>query len=225
MRGTPRQREAYTLLSDLLPAKLITGSTYILTSVIQNDGQGILNSQDYTISPSGLIPTLEPGEKGTLTIRLETPDATQFSVSVTLTHNNEDILLQQRTIELVPPPSLAIRGQLGWRTTSDAANVSVLVYDKDTLLQKFTGLTMQNGAILVEGLTDIIPGSPYRVVILVPGYLPRQVIGALQATKTTIYPKRFLPLDFDNDGAFTFADIKALLPLSPAVAFTRFFGP
>lgn len=222
--GKPRQRDAYSVLSDLLPGKLVAGSTYTLSALLQNDGQGILN-EDYTLNYDGILPALEPGERGTLTIQLQTPEVPQFPVSVRLTHNGREIVIQERTIELLPPPSLVIRGTLGWRKTSEAANVSVLVYDKDTLLQKFTGLSMQGGAIRVEKLADIIPGSPYRVVILIPGYLPRQVIGALQAKETMMYPKRFLPFDFSGDGAFTVADVEPMLRTSPVTAFLRFFGP
>ncbi len=84
---------------------------------------------------------------------------------------------------------------------------------------------MENGVVAAPGLRDVVPGAPYRVVILVPGYLPRQVIGAIGAATTTIYPKRFFPLDFNGDGTFSLVDLKTLLPLSPISALARFFGP
>jgi hypothetical protein len=140
-------------------------------------------------------------------------------------HYGIEIPLQSRTVSLVPPPSVTIRATLGWRASGDAADVTVLIYDKDTLLQKFTGLPMKNGVVTADHVENIIPGLPYRVVTLVRGYLPRQVIGALGAEDTVLYPSRFLPLDFDNDGAFTIADIRALLQLAPRTALLRFFGP
>jgi len=109
--------------------------------------------------------------------------------------------------------------------TSDEADVTVLLYDKNMLLQKFSGLSMKNGVVLAKGLTNIIPGNPYRVVTLVHGYLPRQTITALGAKVTTLYPNRFLPLDFNNDGAFTIADVLSLIQVSPITALLRFFGP
>jgi hypothetical protein len=135
------------------------------------------------------------------------------------------MLLQHRVITLVPPPSVEIHARLGWRKTGDASDVTVLLYDKDTLLQKFTGLSMKDGVVTASGLTNIIPGNPYRVVTLVHGYLPRQTITALGAKVTTLYLNRFLPLDFNNDGAFTLADILALIRVSPINALLRFFGP
>jgi hypothetical protein len=234
-KGTPRQHESYTLVTDLLPATLVSGSTYTLTAAVKNEGQGILDPKDgYTVFVMGddisgvadPIPVVEPGNSGTITIRLKTPDRTGTrTVEVAIRHNEENILLQHRVITLVPPPSVEIHANLGWRKTSDASDVTVLLYDNKTLLQKFTGLTMKNGVVTAAGLTNIIPGNPYRVVTLVRGYLPRQTIAVLDTEVTTLYPKRFLPLDFNNDGTFTFADVLSLIRTSPWIAILRFFGP
>ncbi|MCX6792033.1 MAG: hypothetical protein NT149_03275 [Candidatus Gottesmanbacteria bacterium] len=226
IKGVPRQHESYTLTTDLLPGTLVSGSIYTLTAEVKNDGQGILDPKDaYTVFVMGddisgvadPVPLVEPGSSGTITIRLKTPDRTgPRTVEVVVRHNQENIL---------PPPSVEIHANLGWRKTSEATDVTVLLYDKNTLLQKFTGLTMKNGAVTAWGLTNIIPGNLYRVVTLVHGYLPRQTITALGSKITTLYPKRFLPLDFNNDGTFTFADILALIRVPPWTALLRFFGP
>jgi hypothetical protein len=236
-KGTPKQRESYTLLADLLPKTLVAGSTYTLTAAVKNDGQGILDPRDgyeLTMTTGGSdmsvfvdpLPVVEPNAAGDITIHLKTANRIgTFTVNVTLRHNGQDMMLQHRDITLVPPPSVEIHASLGWRKTGDAADVTVLLYDKNTLLQKFTGLTMKNGVVRATGLTNIIPGNPYRVVTLVHGYLPRQTITALGSKITTVYPSRFLPLDFNNDGAFTLADFMALVRVSPVTAIFRFFGP
>jgi hypothetical protein len=236
-KGTPRQRQSYTLLTDLLPKTLVSGSTYTLTGTVKNDGQGILDPKDgyeLIVSDGGSdmsvfadpLPVVEPGGSGNITVHLKTTGRTgTFTITVSLKHNEENLLLQHRDITLVPPPSVEIHASLGWRTTSDAPDVTVLLYDNNTLLQKFTGLPMKTGVVTAAGLTNIIPGNPYRVVTLVHGYLPRQTITALGPEKTTLYPKRFLPLDFNNDGAFTLADVMALVRMSPWIAILRFFGP
>lgn len=237
VRGEPKQHESYTLKSDLIPPKLIAGSSYTLSAMIENTGQGILAGDDrYAITLTSddrhpdvfvdPLPYLEPQEQGRVTVHIQTPLQTgTMTLALSLTHNDTVIPLQTRTIELVPPPSVTIRAHLGWRARSDATGVSVLVYDNDTLLQKFTGLTMKGGEVVADRLTTIIPGAPYRVVTLVPGYLPRQVIGALGAGDTTVYPFRFLPLDFNGDGTFTAADLKTLVTMAPWTAILRFFGP
>jgi hypothetical protein len=237
VKGTPRQHENYSLLSDLLPAKLIAGSSYALSAIMENTGQGIVSSDDgYTLTlATGAksldifvdpLPLVEPGQQGQIMLHIKTPPAAgPLPLTLSLTHNDRQILLQSRTVMLVPPPSVTIHAQLAWRTHSNATNVAVLIYDKDTLLQKFARLTLKNGFVTAAHVVNIIPGLPYRVVILVPGYLPRQIIGALGSENTVLYPDRFLPLDFDYDGAFTVADIKALLQFSPWTAILRFFGP
>jgi len=235
-KGQPKQRESYILKNDLLPKKLVAGSTYTLRADMQNTGQGILSVGDYMLTVSDgdtpipvivdPLPYLEPENTGTITIHVQMPNKTgTLQITATLHHNDQSVLLQARQVALVPPPSVEIRSLLGWRKTGDASNVSVLVYDNNTLLQKFTGLSMKEGIVTARGLTNIIPGNPYRVVILVPGYLPRQVIGALQDKTTTIYPKRFLPLDFSGDGQFSWADILVGIQIAPLTVLARFFGP
>ncbi len=235
--GTPLQHESYTLENDLLPNTLVSQSTYTLTASVKNEGQGIIDPTDgYKLEIDGggsnisvlvePLPVIEPGNTGTFTIHLKTPKKVgTYPLTAVLIHHDIRIGLQQRDITLVPPPSVEIHANLGWRKTSDATDVTVLLYDKNTLLQKFPGLTMKNGIVRADGLTNVIPGNPYRVVTLVHGYLPRQTITALGSKITTVYPNRFLPLDFNNDGAFTFADIIALVRVSPVIALLRFFGP
>jgi hypothetical protein len=235
--GTPKQRESYTLLGDLLPKTLVAGSTYMLSAQVRNDGQGILdpkNGYELVVKEDNNaltvfvddLPVVEPNGTGSISVHITTPNHTgTFTLTAAFRHNGQDILLQRRTITLVPPPSVAIHVNLGWRKTSNATDVTVLLYEKDTLLQKFTGLTMKNGMVTAGGLTNIIPGNPYRVVTLVHGYLPRQTITKLGQQVSALYPNRFLPLDFNNDGAFTIADIMALLRFSPWTALLRFFGP
>jgi hypothetical protein len=234
LKGTPLQHESYTLLSDLVPKTLVANSTYTLTAKIKNEGQGIVDPKDgYELIISDNfpvfidpLPVVEPNDTGNITIHLKTPStAGTFPVTISLRHNGQNIVLQHRDILLVPPPSVEVHANLGWRKTSDASDVSILLYDKHSLLQKFTGLTMKNGIVLATGLTNIIPGNPYRVVTLVPGYLPRQTIMALGPKVTNVYPNRFLPLDFNDDGAFTLADLMALIRFSPWTAILRFFGP
>jgi hypothetical protein len=237
IHGIPLQHESYILENDLLPNTLVSGSSYTLTAKVKNEGQGIIDQADgyeLVVGDGGSnmsvfvepLPVVEPGDTGTLTIHLKTPKKTgTFPLTVTLIHNDIRMVLQHTDITLVPPPSVEVHARLGWRKTSDASDVTVLLYDKHTLLQKFTGLTMKNGVVRATALTNIIPGNPYRVVTLAHGYLPRQTITALGTKITTVYPSRFLPLDFNSDGAFTLADILALIRISPLTAISRFFGP
>ncbi|MEK7141679.1 MAG: hypothetical protein AAB800_04010 [Patescibacteria group bacterium] len=236
-KGTPRQRQSYETESTLFPTTLIADSTYTFSSSIRNTGQGILDVRDgyaLEIEDSNQsfavivepLPFLEPGQKGTISFHLKTPKKPGvYPVRAIITHYAQQTTILEKNLEIIPPPSLALHAQLGWRTTSDARDVQVLIYDKDFLIQKIVGLTMTKGQVLVPGLTNIIPGGEYRIVVLVPQYLPRQYIGILGSTLTKISVKRFLPLDVNEDGTFSLADFVALIRSSPKTILSLFFGP
>lgn len=235
--GQPIQHEIFTFEPDILPKSLVAGSTYNLTSVIENKGQSILNTNDYKLTIddpkkvfenllSDPLPLVEPGEKGEISLHLKTKAKPGiYPVEMNFVHYGRMISLLKENLVLVPPPSLTIKAQLGWKKTGSASGVKVLIYDlKDNLIEKFVDQKMENGVINVSGLTDIVPGMKYRVVVIAPYYLPRQTIAVLNKDVTTLGPKRLLPLDFDGDGALTLRDIVALLKTDPNTVIGRFFS-
>ena len=233
--GRPRQHESFSISHPLLPDKLIASSRYTFTAELSNAGQSILDpangyqltidAKDFSVSDV-TIPYLEPGQKGTLTFSLGTPrTAGTIPVALRIAHGDTVIPLEARTITVAPPPSVTIRAQLGWRKTSAAEGVKVLVYQGNRLIHEFPRQSLVGGAVTVSGVTDIIPGQPYRVVLVVPSYLPRQKILPLSEGITLASLPRLLPLDTDEDGALTTNDILLLLKLPPAVVMNRFFGP
>ena len=237
IKGTPKQREEYILSDTLLPPTLVSGSSYTLTSTITNKGQGILNANDgyeivFDSEKKGFVllfdtlPTLEPEEKGNLTIHLKTPAQTGlFHASLNIRHGDTVIPLQSRDIQLVPPPSVRVVAALGGRRTSEATDAAVLVYDGGTLIHKFTGLQMSDGVVRASGLNNIVPGKRYRVVLLVPSYLPRQAILTLGAKETIVSMKRLYPFDINKDGKFSAGDIWTLLTKQPHNMINLFVSP
>lgn len=237
IKGLPKQKEEYVLSESLLPETLVTDSSYTLSTNIINKGQGILDPNNgYEISlddankgftlVSDPLPTLEPNERGKFVIHLKTPqESGTYRVTLILTHGNMTIPLQTRDILLVPPPSIRVAGQLGWRHTSDTQDVTVLIYDHDTLVHKFTGLSMANGSVNVSDLSNIVPGKHYRVVLLVPSYLPRQAILPLSSNQTIVRMKRLYPFDLDKDGKLTIFDIWTLLTKPPHNMLGLFLSP
>ncbi len=237
IQGEPIQKETYTLRPPLLPSTLVTNSSYTLSAMIHNDGQGILDiarGYDLTLDDekkgfmlfADPLPAIEPTENGELTIHLKTPSKPGiYHLELYLNHFGRHIVLQTRTVTVVPPPTVDVSVQLGWRRANNADNVTVLVYDNDMLLQKFDGLTLTNGHVIASNLTNIVPGRQYRVVTIVPYYLPRQEILALSKEVTHVGMKRFLPLDFNGDGKFTIADIWTLLKNPPSDILHLFVSP
>lgn len=236
-KGRPKKREQYEILEPLFPPNMIAGSSYTFTAKVKNTGEAILDPSDgYELvfeeekkqfsATSDTLPILQPGETGTLALHVKTPDAVGvYTVALKLRYDSDLILMTRQEVTVMPPPSLRISAQLGWRITNTATDVTVLLYKKDTLIQKFTGRTITNGSLTIERLTSIVPNEAYRVVVIVPYYLPRQVVTPISDKKTEITMKRFLPLDVNNDGTLSSDDLFKLLPLQPTTVFQRFFSP
>lgn len=237
IKGKPKQDEQYVLSDPLLPSTLVSNSSYTLKAGLINKGQGILNTNDgYSLvfSDEGAgftlitepIPALEPNEKGQLVIHLKTPmKVGTYHISLSISHNDEVLQIQSRTITIVPPPSVLVHGQLGWRRSSDASGVGVLVYEGDVLIHKFTSLEMKKGLVRATGLSDIVPGRDYRVVLLVPSYLPRQTIVPLGGQETELSMKRSYPFDIDRDGKLSLNDVWIFLTTPPRNLINLFVSP
>ncbi|MEK7587449.1 MAG: hypothetical protein AAB457_01360, partial [Patescibacteria group bacterium] len=236
IKGQPVQHESYEIIHPLIPEKLVAGSRYTIRTEIRNSGQTILRAEDdYTLTiPENngfaisevTLPTIEPGQKGELRFTLLVPQSPgQTNVTIGITHNHRTIPLESRQVTIIPPPNLTLQLNLGWRKTSDAQNVKVLLYKKDQLIHEFPGQTLAGGRITIKEILDIVPGEQYRVVAIVPNYLPRQKLQTIGEGTTLIQLSRFLPLDFENDGAFTVGDIITLINTPPHAVLSRFFGP
>ncbi|MFZ5535206.1 MAG: hypothetical protein ACOY3M_03570 [Patescibacteria group bacterium] len=236
-QGRPRQREKYTLDKRILPESLVAGSTYVLTGLLKNEGQGILTQQDkeYTvelvIDPPFLmvhdpLPVMEPLQFGTLSLHLETPNQPgTYAYALNIRHHDTIIPIESGSIAVVPPPSITVNAELGWRTQSDTTNATVLVYEHLSLIHKIQGVTFKNGKAEVGELRNVVPGNKYRVVVLVPYYLPTQRITEIAAKGTNVRMPKALPLDFDRDGALTFRDAVAVIKLQPNFILSLFVGP
>lgn len=237
VKGEPVQKEKYELTTTLLPAKLVSNSTYTLSTTIVNKGQGILNEPDnyallfydsskqFTVVVDPL-PTVEPDDQGPITLHVKTPQVSgQYPIELYIVHNNQRLFLEKRTITIVPPPSVRVTAQLGWRRNGNASDVTILLYDQNNLIHKMSGLTLTNNVVVGPGMSNIIPDHKYRIVVLVPYYLPRQSIASLTSGETNITMKRFYPLDLNRDGKFTLHDLWTLITNPPKDMIHLFVSP
>lgn len=233
--GQPKQIQKYELSPALIPPTLVSGSRYVLQSTIKNMGQAILSAEEgYTLKLAGAsgfqthdvtIPSLEPNRTSEVFMTVETPNNTdKHEFDLELTIADQTIVLQSGSIQLVPPPSAKVSMQLGWRTINNAKDVTVLVYDHNTLLHKIQGLDMKGGDVTIKDLRNIVPGNSYRVVALVPYYLPRQTIVKLGKDETTVKMPRLYPLDFNNDGHWSLQDLWTMFQMRPNQIFALFAG-
>lgn len=233
--GQPRQHESFSASGAILPDKLVTSSRYTFTAELSNAGQSILDpatGYELTIDAKGFpvndvtLPYLEPGQKGKLTFTLNTPPSVgTATIALNIAHGEKIIPLETKSIAIAAPPSVTVRARLAWRKTSTAERVKLLIYQGNRLIHEFPDRSLVDGVATVSGVTDIVPGQPYRVVLVVPYYLPRQKILPLTEGTTITSLPRLLPLDANGDGALTAKDIQALLNLRPHDVFIRFFGP
>lgn len=237
-KGIPKQHEAFRFEPALLPESLVVNSTYTLEATILNLGQSIIDAADgYVLTIrdesntfdvfTDMLPTLEPNEKGIARAFIKTPkDEGAYTLTAMITHNSLRIPVEMKTVTIIPPPSADLSLKLGWRGNSDNQTATVLMYDmKDTLLHKFTDIRIQNNHLTVTGLYQVKPKEKYRIVVLVPYYLPRQAIVTMQKEGNVWQIKRLYPFDFNRDGKLSFDDIPALLFLPPVAVWKLFLTP
>lgn len=236
VHGQPKQREKYTLKEKIMPESLVAGSTYVLSSLLKNEGQGVLSESDgYKVElvtdPPFLVvhdplPIMEPDQYGTLTLHMETPTTKgTYAYTLRIRRNDQDLVIESGNIRLVPPPSIDISVQLGWRTDNSSSNATVLIYDQLTLLHKIPGVSFKAGKATIQDLHNVIPGNKYRIVVLVPYYLPQQYIATLKSETTKVRIPRLYPLDYDQDGTLTMKDIFAVVNMQPNFITSLFIGP
>lgn len=234
-KGLPKQKQHYSVDKSLFPDSLVLNSTYTIEARITNNGQAILDPNDGYIltirDESNLfdiftetLPVLEPGESGTIRAFIKTPSTEDnYLITTMITHNQERIPIETKTVAVVPPPSADINVKLGWRNRSTDQTATVLIYDKtDTLLHKFKDIHIQQNHITITGLYEVVPGDTYRIVVLVPYYLPRQEIITMKQEGNVWTIKRLYPFDFNRDGKLTIEDIPALLLMPPVTVLTLF---
>lgn len=236
VKGQPNQHESYETIPELLPSVLVINSTYTLSAGVKNNGQAIIHPDDgYELVIEGQtdgfsfipepLPVIEPGEEDTVVLHVKTPDTEgTYDLNVFIAHQGKKTLVEKKTVSVIPPPNMRIETVFGWTRKEKAKNVKVLVYDlTDKLLHKFSNLTIEQHSVTITGLYNMVPGRMYRVVVIVPYYLPRQTLVTLKTTTTRVPMKRLLPFDINNDGAFTINDVGHLLFTKPRDVLGRFF--
>lgn len=236
IKGEPVQSESFSLENPLIPDTFVTNASYSFTTNIINEGQSILDQKDgYELHlDTGNLPTtlfvealpyIEPKQKGKIIVHIKIPPKLGiYTFSLSLNHNNRVIPLESKEVSIIPPPKATIYAELGWKKDSEAQNITVLVYnDTHEVVGKFQDVAMSNGIIQIPAIENILPEQRYRVVVLVPYYLPRQAIVILHKDTTDIRLKRFLPLDFDRDGKLSILDFIPLIYQKPSDTLRLFF--
>jgi hypothetical protein len=207
---------------------LVAGSKYYLKAKITNLGQNILdatdgfklkveyNQNDFQIK-SNSVPTLEPNQNGDISLFLNTPKSPgSYDINVYIGRNSDWSQIETEKVLIIPSPSVNLTVQLGWKSDIKAQNVTLLIYDnQEFLIHKITGLSLHSHNLLINNLHNIIPGHKYRIVLLVPNYLPRQTVVKITDSQNNLGLSRLYPLDLDGNGKFTINDVWMMITKSP----------
>jgi hypothetical protein len=236
IKGDPIQRQKYEIDKSILPFFLVSGSEYNFSFNLKNSGQNILNSVDgYKIEISDKknitskteydAPYLEPNSTINVSLKYFTPnEVTNLDLVVKIGKPGDQMVLEEKNIRLIPPPSIQIGVQLGWKIDNSAKSAKVLIYDRDNHITAiYNSLPLISGIIKVTNLHNIIPHDPYRIVVIVPYYLPRQLKVNLTQNTTNIKMSRFYPFDINQDGNFSINDLWKMLFFKPEFIRNLFF--
>jgi len=229
VKGEPKQLERFSFENSLIPDSLVSNASYTFKASIANEGQSILDEKDgfellldtgslQTTVFAEPLPYVQPKQTGAIILHVKIPPKLgTYIFSLSLRHTNQVIPLESKEVAIIPPPKATLYTRLGWKKVSDAKNVTILVYNKEhEVVGIFQDLVMSKGLIQIPAIESIIPEQKYRIVVLVPFYLPRQTIVTLHKVTTDIKLKRFLPFDFNRDGKLSLHDFITVLYQKPA---------
>lgn len=227
-KGNPEQIQK-GIIEVILPNTLIARSTYHFSVFLKNEGQDIWSQDEgYGLSirtDSNEVRTLtsdikniKPFEEDKMSITIKTPPKPQtINIFLLLEKNGKTIFeTKHHSITVEPFPELTVSTSLFPKFVSNGEHFEIQLFNKEEeLVFSKKGLTMREGKITIEDISDIIPGQQYRVVLLGYPYIPRQSIITLNKGANNVVIKRLLPFDADGNGKWDLNDIKTAI-LNPS---------
>jgi hypothetical protein len=226
--GTPDIVDTASLAVDL-PPRVVEESEYEIPVMIKNTGQAIWEKGEYLISiqkptTPGFelyaepveVPRLKPFDKTQAQLKIKTGLSKSTNtglVAISLRHKDTEISSTlPKTITMEPRPSLSLQLTLLSKGLSTGDDFEVQIFDiTERLVFKQSPINVTLGRAQISGISNIIPGRKYRVVVLKPYYLPRQVITKFRVGENTLTFEPLLPFDFDRDGKLSPGDLRGLL--------------
>ena len=226
IKGEPEQEENGEIIQNL-PAEILVNSTYFFTINLYNFGQPIWDEkQGYRVGFENDkeadfdnyffsdINEILPGKNGDISLFIKTGQAEkQKLLTLTLFKNDKKVITSKEwKFSIIPLPSLNFSTKLFPKFISNASNAEIQIFDNtEKLVFKKSGIYIKNKKAYVDEIRNIYHGGKYRVVILIPYYLPRQEYITFNKDKNEIKFKTLYPLDFDKDGNFDMSDLWTLI--------------
>jgi hypothetical protein len=222
IKGQPYQEEKLTLISKL-PEKLIKNSTYQISLIIKNEGQGFWDQKDgYGLIIEGLpadsrylfsdFSSLLPFEERKIWLYLKTSEKTdKLKLKISLTKAGKAVNQIDWNLEIVPEIDIKLITKLLFKRKTTANDFKFLIYNQnEEVIFSLNDLPIKEGQTEIKGLKNLIIGETYRLVLIKPFYLPRQLLLVINEDNNFAVFKTLLPLDFNQDGCFTLKDLLSL---------------
>lgn len=204
-----------------LPIELVAQSQYNFKVTLENLGQAIWDKDDgyeLKISNNGLkstetlvsdIKDVRPFEEKTVDFTLKTvgenPDQ---EIKFSLVKEN-GVVLESKLwkFKIDPLPELNVKVDFWPFGKGKGNDFEFQLFDVDErLVFKKKGVKVENGKGVIKNIQNIAIDELYRVVILKPGYLPRQTYLVFKTKDNQVKFKSMLPFDLNSDGKLDFND-------------------
>lgn len=209
------------LLTGSLPQELVTGSVYRFPLTIRNMGQSIWDKKEgYHIVLEGAnpdfyypseLPTIYPFQDIKIYVYAHTVDDTTGvkSLNLALYKGDKKIKdLRSWNLEVLPLPSLTFRVRLFPTILIDSNEYEVQIFDEDEqMVYKKTNVGVIASEGVLSGVSNVVPGKRYRVVLLRPYFLPRQAYVDFKKSENKVTFPWMLPVDLNSDGKLDAKDL------------------
>lgn len=207
-----------------LPRELVAQSKYNFRLILKNDGQAIWDkNENYELRIENEefinnflvsdLKDIKPFEERIIDFSLKTNEAkNREDIKFILTKNNKTILESKPwRFKVDPLPELNIQVNFWPIGKGKGDDFEVQLFDTDErLVFKKKGVKIEEGQGLIKNIQNVAIDELYRVVILKPGYLPRQTYIVFKAKNNIAKFKSMLPFDLNSDGKFDFKDFLKL---------------
>ncbi len=217
VKAEPEQITGVTLLTRL-PSELVAGSRFTFIIKLKNTGQSIwdpsyepalFSDRDffYYFSP---LPTVEPGGEWELTFHIKTPETIgKHIANIVLLHRGKKVSNNaQFAVNVVPNIDFNLSYSLFLRPHNEGNDFTVEIYDSmQKIVYKKEKVSGKKGILVLEKVKNVAINERYRVVLLKPGYLPRQQMVKISKDTNFIHFKPHLPLDWNRDGKWSISDL------------------
>ncbi len=207
-----------------LPKDLLEGSNYKVRLYLRNTGQAILDSKDgYALVGESNNPKIrysfsalkgiKPNGLGIVDLSVKTKDASgSAEIKIGLSKDNEKKLdMLTWNFQIKPKPDLHFKTAAFPKISSSGNDYEIQIFDKDEeLVYQQSKVAVNNNKGAVLGASNVAFEEKYRVVLLKPYYLPRQMILTFKEGENATSFMPMLPIDYNLDGKFSIEDIQTL---------------